>query len=454
MHVRGFLPNFLTVHQVVSENPIEFKPSDKVKNENKGITIPELIKREAPELADGATDTLYGLLVNGHLQTAYGSVRRFEKIDKVEYKRMVIKYPHGGEGTVDFAVKNTSIKKTKKKEKEYMPANQPMFDMNLKLKYSYYAPDDPKLKSADTKPMLILLHGLTGGSRESYVRAIVHEITTKYDFEACVFNARGCCFSAITTPLLYNGGWTNDIRYCINDLRKRFPNRKFYMMGFSLGASIMTNYLGEESDRTKIECAISMSNPFDLFHSSYFINNTPMGSHFYSPALGQNLLRMVRNHISVLEENPNFKTVLEQNLDKIRTVKQFDNLLTGPMFGYKNAEEYYRNASSYKRIPGIRTPFVAVHAMDDPIVGSDNLPIGPVKSNPYTLLIETSTGGHVGWFKDSSGKRWYTEPVCKFLKAFHDEITVKGLKPDLDKAKLPNPKCEPIATTFSSKAVQ
>lgn len=98
MRVKSLLPSFLAVHQVVSENPIEFKSSDKGKNGNKGITIPELIKREVPELADGATDTLYGLLVNGHLQTAYGSVRRFEKRDKVQYKRMVLKYPHGGEG--------------------------------------------------------------------------------------------------------------------------------------------------------------------------------------------------------------------------------------------------------------------------------------------------------------------------------------------------------------------
>ncbi len=446
MRLKELLPNFLIVHQEVPEDPIAFKSTDKRENENKEITIPELIDTKVPELADGATDTLYGLLVNGHLQTAYGSFRHFDNIYKVQYKRMIIKYPHGGEGTVDFAVNGRSTKR-RKVEKEYVPTSQPVFNGNLKRRYSYYSPDDPKLNSDDAKPMLIILHGLTGGSRESYVRAIVHEITTKYDFEACVFNARGCCYSAITTPLLYNGGWTNDIRYCVNDLRKRFPNRKFYMMGFSLGASIMTNYLGEESDRTKIECAISVSNPFDLYNSAYFINSTPMGSRFYSPALGHNLLRMVRNHLSTLEENPDFKDVIEKHLKKIRTVRQFDNLLTGPMFGYKNAEEYYKNASSYKRIPGIRTPFIALNAQDDPIVGGD-LPIDQIKSNPYTLLLETSTGGHVGWFKDRSGRRWYAEPLCRFLKIFHDEITVKGLKPDLENVQLPDPNCEPIATTF------
>lgn len=115
-----------------------------------------------------------------------------------------------------------------------------------------------------------------------------------------------------------------------------------------------------------------------------------------------------------------------------------------------------RDASSFKlleridfagSVTGIRTPFIALHAQDDPIVGGD-LPIDQIKSNPYTLLLETSTGGHVGWFKDRSGRRWYAEPLCRFLKIFHDEITVKGLKPDLENVQLPDPNCEPIATTF------
>lgn len=138
-----------------------------------------------------------------------------------------------------------------------------------------------------------------------------------------------------------------------------------------------------------------------------------MGSRFYSPALGHNLLRMVRNHLSTLEENPDFKDVIEKHLKKIRTVRQFDNLLTGPMFGYKNAEEYYKNASSYKRIPGIRTPFIALHAQDDPIVGGD-LPIDQIKSNPYTLLLETSTGGHVGGSKTDPAEGGTQNPYADF----------------------------------------
>lgn len=94
-------------------------------------------------------------------------------------------------------------------------------------------------------------------------------------------------------------------------------------------------------------------------------------------------------------------------------MRQFDNLLTGPMFGYKNAEEYYKNASSYKRIPGIRTPFIALHAQDDPIVGGD-LPIDQIKSNPYTLLLETSTGGMLDGSKTDPAEGGTQNPYADF----------------------------------------
>nr|CAI6681196.1 BPK_HP1_G0043590.mRNA.1.CDS.1 [Saccharomyces cerevisiae] len=116
-------------------------------------------------------------------------------------------------------------------------------------------------------------------------------------------------------------------------------------------------------------------------------------------------------------------------------------------------EEYYKNASSYKRIPGIRTPFIALHAQDDPIVGGD-LPIDQIKSNPLHFASRNFDGGAC-WMvqKDRSGRRWYAEPLCRFSKIFHDEITVKGLKPDLENVQLPDPNCEPHSHNLSRELV-
>lgn len=98
------------------------------------------------------------------------------------------------------------------------------------------------LGSDDTKPMLVALHGLSGGSHEIYLRAVLAPLITKESgFAGCVVNARGCAMSKITTQQLFNARFTEDIREATKYLKKIYPNRPLYVVGFSLGANILTN---------------------------------------------------------------------------------------------------------------------------------------------------------------------------------------------------------------------
>ena len=45
--------------------------------------------------------------------------------------------------------------------------------------------------STSTTPTLLILHGLAGGSHESYVRRLVNDMMTK-GWRCVVMNARGC----------------------------------------------------------------------------------------------------------------------------------------------------------------------------------------------------------------------------------------------------------------------
>ncbi|QLL31009.1 hypothetical protein HG536_0A08240 [Torulaspora globosa] len=440
--LRDILPNCLRVKHVLPDHPIVWQADEESLVGKSGtISMQELIDRYSPEFSHGAASLLHPMLVNGHLQTAYAAYKPFKTIDRVNYKRLILRYPDQGEGTVDFAVKSLDPQR----DGDYVPPSQSAHE--LPKNYSYFDPDDPRQFSSDDRPMLIVLHGLTGGSAESYARTLVSRITKHYNFEACVFNARGCCQSTITTPQTYNGGWTNDIRFCVNELRSRFPNRRLYMVGFSLGASVLSNYIGEEAENSQIDCAVALGNPWDLAHSSYYINNTKMGAKFYSPALAQNLVDLSKTHMEVLKTHSKLGKRYETKMTNIHTVEHFDNLFTAPMFGYNTATEYYRNASSCNRLLSIRTPFLAINSLDDPIVGYEAMPEEEIRANPYTLLIETTKGGHVAWFENTKGKRWYTDPLCRFLSAFHREIVVKNLKLVVDAEELPHNNVGPVMTT-------
>ena len=92
----------------------------------------------------------------------------------------------------------------------------------------------------DTKPMLVTLHGLTGGSHEIYLRHVLRPIVDA-GWKACVVNARGCAKSKITTGVLYNARATWDVRQVVKWLTKTFPNRPLFGIGYSLGANILVN---------------------------------------------------------------------------------------------------------------------------------------------------------------------------------------------------------------------
>jgi hypothetical protein len=185
------------------------------------VSLPDFCKDTIP-----ACD-LNPLLFNGHLQTCYTAVK--EEAPPIIYKRKIFKSDHvnyPGQFTADFVVRSLSPK-----------------DETLPERTSYFSEKElEQIEALDSKPMLIALHGLSGGSHEVYLRhALGPLLTTEAGWEACVINARGCAMSKITSDKLFNARATWDVRQLVKWLREKFPNRNLYGIGFSLGANILTN---------------------------------------------------------------------------------------------------------------------------------------------------------------------------------------------------------------------
>lgn len=167
------------------------------------------------------------LLFNGNVQTMWTAVK--EHGPPIYYRRRIFDADHKtytGTFTVDFAVD---------------PHQD--FDETLPPRTAYFAEEEfAKIGSDDSRPMLIVLHGLSGGSHEIYLRhAIAPLVLDGGDWEVCVVNARGCAHSKVTSGVLFNARATWDVKQIVNWARETFPNRPLFGMGFSLGANIMTN---------------------------------------------------------------------------------------------------------------------------------------------------------------------------------------------------------------------
>lgn len=167
------------------------------------------------------------LLFNGDLQTMWTAVKNDGP--PVFYKRKVFDaddLAYEGTFAVDFVVN---------------PYNES--DISLPPRTTYFGESEfSAVGSLDSRPMLVTLHGLSGGSYEVYLRHTLAPLIGKDGgWEACVVNSRGCANHKITSSVLFNARATWDVRQTIKWLRQTFPNRPLFGIGFSLGANILTN---------------------------------------------------------------------------------------------------------------------------------------------------------------------------------------------------------------------
>lgn len=91
--------------------------------------------------------------------------------------------------------------------------------------------------------MVVMLHGLSGGSHEVYLKHVLRPLQ-EAGWAGCVVNSRGCAGSGVTSWVLYNARATWDVRQVVRWLRERFPKRMLFGVGFSLGENILVNVRG------------------------------------------------------------------------------------------------------------------------------------------------------------------------------------------------------------------
>jgi len=56
----------------------------------------------------------------------------------------------------------------------------------------------------------------------------------------------------VTSPQFYSAGHTGDLRTALFYLALKYPKARMLGLGFSLGASVVTRYLGEEGANSKL----------------------------------------------------------------------------------------------------------------------------------------------------------------------------------------------------------
>ena len=195
-------------------NSVAIKRRSKLSDKNKtnGVVLPErtlvdLIREEWRPFESSFHP--HPLLQTGHLQTIYAATSNINDMIPVLYARKLLTMHDGGTVGLDIVLdseaqymKGLEVDEELKQRKDYVKNLPP------RIRYMQVAEEAELLQSEDERPMLVSLHGLSGGSHESYVRALLHDVVKSGRWAACSLNARGCGRTTITTQQLFCANWT------------------------------------------------------------------------------------------------------------------------------------------------------------------------------------------------------------------------------------------------------
>jgi predicted alpha/beta-fold hydrolase len=240
----------------------------------------------------------------------------------------------------------------------------------------------------DTGPIVILLHGLEGGSRSHYARGMLAALP-RHSLRGVLMHFRGCSGEPNRLARAYHSGDTGDIDFLVKTLKEREPQTPLAAIGYSLGGNALLKWLGEQGAQTPLRCAAAVSVPFLLHDSAQRLNRGV--SRVYQLKLLNDLKASVRRKAARLP-----LPVALHNLDSLGSFQAFDDRITAPLHGFRDAKHYYTESSSRQFLSRIRIPTLIVHAADDPFMPKTVLP----EANEVSDTIEFDLhrhGGHVGF---------------------------------------------------------
>ena len=80
-----------------------------------------------------------------------------------------------------------------------------------------------------------------------------------------------------------------------------------------------------------------------------------------------------------------------------RTFREFDDTVTAPLHGFRDADDYWSASSSGPWLERVRVPTLVLNARNDPFLPEHDLVAAAQKAAPDVLLEFPAHGGHAGF---------------------------------------------------------
>ena len=267
------------------------------------------------------------------------------------------------------------------------------------------------LDGAPGQPLVVLFHGLEGSSDSHYARELM-ALAHALGWSGAIPHFRGCSGEINLGPRFYHSGDAEEVNWIMQRLKAspaRLAAGKLYAVGVSLGGNALLRWLGESQQAAGfVDAAVAVSAPLDLAGGGAALSSG---------------LNMIYTRVFLKTLKPKCLQKLDQFPDLFdrskmlaaRNLYEFDNVVTAPLHGYRDADDYWNRASARHVLDDITVPTLVLNAQNDPFLPARHL---PQKAGPSVTLEYPAEGGHVGFATGAAPgvNTWLPRRIVRFLQ--------------------------------------
>ena len=263
------------------------------------------------------------------------------------------------------------------------PKNQPVFPAEKWNEKTIILDSENEIKirfTALRTKVLVILHGLGSDWNTSESMWSAHSAVEAGWSVVQVRWAR-------TPPT--HAGQKEHLEKVLQFIESQSKFQKIYILGFSMGASIMLNWARSQSLK-RVQKLISVCAPLDLDVTS----------------------RRLKSGFSRLYDF-RFNKILrtwypKANVKPLMTIFEVDEYFTSKTHGFKDRNDYYTSCSPINFLDEIQIPQHYIASENDPLIDV-NL-YKKLKPSPLRHVLITEGGGHVGYGE------WMAKLIASILK--------------------------------------
>jgi uncharacterized protein len=303
-------------------------------------------------------------LYNGHLQTIYPSA--FRKVQGVDYERERLTLSDGDFVDLDWLDRNS-------------------------------------------KQLVILTHGLEGDSHRHYIKGTA-KLFAQRGWDVLAWNCRSCSGEMNRAFRLYNHGEIGDIGEVVAHALRTKPYEQVTLVGYSMGGNISLKYAGVNGKEVPdvVRSVVAISAPTDLISSAKLLDMRQ--NWLYRKRFMKKLFRKITAKAALFPDRLDL-----QKMAQVRQWQDFDDFFSAPVNGYRDALDFYEQASAGRFLEGITIPTLICNAQNDPILTPECAPVQAAERSSLLFVETPRTGGHVGFMVNGDEFTWAERRALQFV---------------------------------------